>query len=249
MAYPPGTLQIDYARPYETGTIKVEAMGQRAECPDGSIWRYSLMGATTGVANKLYQSAAAVAHWTNQDLAVAWTAGDTEVSFHDGGTAFTVNQLEGGHLITEETTLLGGRYRVKSNKVTAAQETLCTLEDGVSIVTTVAIADGCSAILNQWNAVIIYPATIPSQALAGIPCKIHAASAYHWEQTRGVASCLFDSGATPPVVGNAVRPSTDDVGAIELRDETAGAIDFQDIGYALSAGADAEFGLIFIQIE
>ena len=153
MAYPPGTLQIDYARPYETGTVKVEAMGQRAECPDGSIWRYSLMGGTTGVANKLYQSAAAVAHWTGQDLAVAWTAGDTSVSFHDGGTAFTVNQLEGGTLITEETTLLGGRYRVKSNLVTAAQETICQLEDGVSIVTTVAIADGCSAILNQWNAV------------------------------------------------------------------------------------------------
>jgi hypothetical protein len=248
MAYPPGTLQIDYARPYETGTIKVEAMGQRAECPDGSIWRYSLMGATTGVANKLYQSAAVVANWTNQDLAVAWTAGDTEVSFHDGGTAFTVNQLEGGHLITEETGLLGGRYRVKSNKVTAAQETLCTLEDGVSIVGTVAIADGCSAILNQWNAVIIYPATNPSQGLAGVPCKIHAASAYHWEQTRGVASILSD-GSTSVLVGNAIRPSKDDVGAVELHDETAVQTDFQSLGYALSTAPDAEFGLYFLQIE
>lgn len=248
MAYPPGTLQIDYARPYETGTIKVEAMGQRAETPDGSIWRYSLMGSTTGVANMLYQSAAIVANWTNQDLTVAWTAGDTEVSFKDGGTAFTVNQLEGGHLITEETGLLGGRYRVKSNKVTAANETLCTLEDGVSIVGTVAVADGCSAILNQWNAVIIYPATNPTAGLAGVPCKIHAASAYHWEQTRGVASCASD-GSTSVLVGNAIRPAKDHAGHVELHDETAVETDFQSLGYALSTAPDNEFGLYFLQIE
>ena len=248
MAYPPGTLQIDYARPYETGSVKVEAMGQRAECPDGSIWRYSLMGGTTGVANKLYQSAAVTSNWTNQDLAVAWTAGDTSVSFHDGGTAFTVNQLEGGWLISEETGLLGGRYRVKSNLVTAAAETICQLEDGVSIVGTIAVADGCSAILNQWNAVVIYPATNPTQAMAGVPCKIHAASAYHWEQTRGVASCLSD-GSTAVLVGNSIRPAKDDVGAIELNDETAVENDFQSLGYALSTAPDAEFGLYFLQIE
>ena len=248
LADPPGPLQIDYARPYETGTIKVEAMGQKAESPDGSIWRYSLMGSTTGVANKLYQSAAAVAHWTNIDLAVAWTAGDTEVSFRDGGTAFTVNQLEGGHVITEETGLLGGRYRVKSNKVTAAQETLCTLEDGVSVVGTVAVGDACTGVLNQWNAVIIYPATVPSAALAGIPCKIHAASAYHWEQTRGVAACLLD-GNTANLVGNSLIPSTDDVGALQVRQEADTEIDFQDIAYALTDTDDAEFGLVFLQIE
>jgi hypothetical protein len=247
MAYP-GTMQIDYATPYETGTTKLHPMGQRAECPDGSVWRYSLMGGTTGVANKLYQSAAVVAHWTNQDLTVAWTAGDTSVSFHDGGTAFAVDQLEGGHLITEETTLLGGRYRVKSNTVTAANETICQLEDGVSIVSTVAIGDGCSAILNQWNAVIIYPATNPTQAQAGVPCKVIAASAYGWLQTRGVASILSD-GSTSVLVGNAIRPSKDDVGAVELHDETAVQTDFQSLGYALSTAPDGEFGLYFLQIE
>jgi len=248
MAYPPGTLQIDYARPYETGSVKVEAMGQRAECPDGSIWRYGLMGGTTGVANKLYQSAAIDANWTGQDITVAWTAGDTSVSFKDGGSAFTVNQMEGGTLITEETGLLGGRYRVKSNLVTAANETIMQLEDGVSIVGTVAIADGCTAILNQWNAVIIYPATVPSAGLAGVPCKIHAASAYCWIQTRGIASIVSDV-ETAILVGDTVQCSTDDVGAVQLRQETTTDIDMQDVGYALSVATNLEFGLYFIQIE
>ena len=248
MAYPPGTLQIDYARPYEVGSVKVEAMGQRGESPDGSIWRYGLMGGTTGVANKLYQSAAPTANWTNEDLHVAWTAGDTSVSFPDGGTNFTVNQLEGGWLITEETGLLGGRYRVKSTLVTAASETICQLEDGVSIVGTVAIADGVSAILNQWNAVVIYPATKPTQAQAGIPCIIHAASAYCWLQTRGVASCASD-GSTSVLVGNAIRPAKDHAGHVELHDETAVETDFQSLGYALSTAPDNEFGLYFLQIE
>ena len=248
MAYPPGTLQIDYARPYETGTVKVEAMGQRAECPDGSIWRYSLMGGSTGVANNLDQSAAIVGNWTNEDLHVAWTAGNTSVSFPDGGTTFTVNQLEGGWLITEETGLLGGRDRVKSNLVTAAAETICQLEDGVSIVGTVAIGDGVSAILNQWNAVIQYPGTNPTAGIAGVPCKIHAAAAYHWEQTRGVASCLSD-GSTSVLVGNGIRPAKDHAGAVELNDETAVENDFQSLGYALSTAPDTEFGLYFLQIE
>ena len=137
---------------------------------------------------------------------------------------------------------------MKSNTVTVSAETIMQLEDGVSIVGTVAIGDACTAILNQWNAVIIYPATNPSAGIAGVPCKILAGGAYLWEQTRGVASCLSD-GSTSVLVGNSIRPSKDHAGAVELNDETAVENDFQSLGYALSTAPDTEFGLYFLQIE
>ena len=154
MAYP-GTLQVDYATPYETSTTKLPyPVGQKAETPDGCIFRYSEMAGTTGVANKLYQSAAPTAHWCTQAVAVALAVGDTEISQHDGGTAFTVNQMAGGTIVVEETSDLGHIYRVKSNVVTAANETVCQLEDGVTVQKEMAVAannhgslepvDGCS---------------------------------------------------------------------------------------------------------
>jgi len=72
-------------------TLQLYPIGQKAETPDGSIYRYVLMGGVTGVANKLYQGAAtAVANWTTQQHTVDLAVGDTEISFFDGGTPFTV---------------------------------------------------------------------------------------------------------------------------------------------------------------
>ena len=95
MAYP-AALQIDYAAPYETTTTQLYPIGQKAEDTDGSVFRYTLMGAATGIANSLYQSAIPTANWVTQTHTVEATAGDTSLSFDDGGTAFTVNQAAGG---------------------------------------------------------------------------------------------------------------------------------------------------------
>ena len=83
---------------------------------------------------------------------------------------------------------------------------------------------------------------------AGIPRIIIAANAYGWLQTRGPASCVIDA-STPPLVGNTVRVSHDDDGGIEVRDETAAQIDYQDIGYAMETAPDLDFGHIFLTIE
>src|SRR3990167_5407727 len=99
MAYP-ANLAIEFKTPYETGATQIYPIGQKAETPDGSIYRYCMMGGTIGVANKTYQGAAtAVANWTTQAHTVAIAVGDTEISFKDGGTAFTADQLAGGALL------------------------------------------------------------------------------------------------------------------------------------------------------
>lgn len=250
MAYP-ASLQIDYAAPYETTTTQLYPIGQKAEDTSGSIFRYTLMGSTVGIANNLYQSAIPTAFWISQTHTVEATAGDTSLSFDDGGTAFTVNQAAGGTVLFEETDDLGHIYRIKSNVVTVSTETIMQLEDGVTIQVTMAVAASnvMTFILNGWREIIVSPASTNTAPNCGIPRIIIAANAFGWTQTRGVASCLIDSTTLAVLLGNNIRASEDDAGAVALVEETAGISDYQNVGYALETAPDADFGHIFLQIE
>jgi hypothetical protein len=249
MAFP-GTAQIDYATPYETAASQLPyPVGQRAETPDGCLYRYTLMGSVAGVAGKLYQSAAPVANWTTQAHTVALAVGDTEISFKDGGTAFTANQLAQGTISVEETADLGAIYTVKSNVATAANETVCQLHDGVTIQVAMAVAANnvLSALLNPWREIIVHP-SVPTGLCVGIPRVVIGASTWGWAQTRGPANCLSDS-STAVLVANEVRPSEAADGAVALRDETAAYIDYQDVGVAMHAGIDGDFTQIYLKID
>jgi hypothetical protein len=49
--------------------------------------------------------------------------------------------------------------------------------------------------------------------------------------------------------GTQLRGSEDDVGAVALREESVGIMDYQKVGYALETAPDGDFGHIFLQIE
>ena len=246
MAYP-ATLAVEYKTAYETGATQIYPVGQKGTTPDGSIYRYCLMGSTIGVANKTYQGAAtAVANWTTQAHTVALAVGDTEISFKDGGTAFTADQLAGGTILVQETDDLGHIYRVKSNIATAANETVCQLEDGVTVKVAVAVAGGnvLTANLSPWREIIITPLTTPTNMVVGIPRVIIAASAFGWVQSRGVASCLV-SGA--PLPGNIVIPGGAAGSAGIAAGQTTNATVYY--GRMLNLGIDGDFGALFLTLE
>ena len=246
MGYP-HTLAVEYKTPYETGSTQIYPVGQRAMTPDGSVFRYSLMGATVGVANKMYQGAAtAVANWTSQAHTVALTAGDTQISFKDGGTTFTADQLAGGTILVQETDDLGHIYRVKSNVATATAETVCQLEDGVTVKVAVAVAGGnvLTANLSPWREIVITPATTVTNMVVGVPRILIAASAWGWVQSRGVASCLV---AGAPLPGNIVIPGgvggTIGIAAGQTTNATV------YLGRMLNLGIDGDFGAVYLTLE
>ncbi len=247
----PGTVQLGYGAPYETGTTKLYTVGQRMETPDGSIFRYSLMGGTIGVANKIYQGAAADTNWQDTEHTTALVVGDTQISFLDDGTAFTVDQAEGGHITVESAADLGHYYRIKSNTVTDTNVTVMQLEDGVAVQFAVPVAGGnhLTFTLSQWSACLIGIAGVNTAANAGVPRVVVAASAYGWMQTKGPASCLVDSDAQAVLVGNAVRNGSAAAGAVSLLDETAGKIDYGHVGYCMFTAADAGFATIYLQLD
>ncbi|MEE9149928.1 MAG: hypothetical protein V3U27_21330 [Candidatus Tectomicrobia bacterium] len=246
MAYP-ATLQIDYAAPYETGGTQLYPIGQKAESTDGSIYRYTLMGSTIGIANNLYQAAVPTNNWLSQTHTIEATAGDTSISFEDGGTTFTVNQAAGGTVLFEETDDLGGIYRIKSNTATAVAETIMQFEDGVTVQTTMAVAASnvMTFLLNPWSATIVVPTTTPTAIHAGIPRVIIAASAYGWLQTRGVASCLIIGVV---VKGNPVITAGTTAGSVGPPASQTTTITTL-VGQAMEVAPTADFGHIFLTLE
>ena len=247
----PGTLDIPYSTPYETGLKQLHAVGQKAETPDGSIFRYTQMGATLGVANKLYQSSLPVDNWRTILHTVALAVGDTEISFNDDGTAFVANEAAGGTIIAEETADLGHIYRVKSNIATASNETIMQLEDGVTVQVAVAVdtANVLTFIKNPWKDVLITPTAATTAGYAGVPRVVIAIAAYGWLQTRGPCSCLIETDTSALLVGNGVHSSLDVAGAVSLHDEVATEIDVAHLGFCLNTAPTADFGHIFLQIE
>ena len=246
MAYPE-SLQIDYAAAYETTSTQLYPIGQKAEDTSGNIFRYTLMGSTVGIANSLYQGEPPTTNWVTQTHTVEATAGDTSLSFDDGGTAFTVNQAAGGTVLFEETDDLGHIYPIKSNVVTASTETIMQLQDGVTIQVTMAVAASnvMTFILNPWSAVVIHPTTTPTALPCGIPRVIIAANAFGWLQTRGPASCLVIGTA---IVGNIAIPAGTTAGAIgPAATQTTTVTDI--IGTIMEAGPTADFGHIFLKLE
>jgi hypothetical protein len=253
----PGTFEIDYSIPYETEAAPRHEIGQRAEAPDGSIFRYSEMGSTTGVANKLYQGAAAVGNWQKSEHTVDLVVGDTEISFFDGGSSgsadFAVDEAAGGHIVVESAADLGHVYRIKSNLVTDTNQTIMQLMPGVSVIYEVLDASGnhLTFTKNQWKEVILSIQGINTAANAGVPRVIILKDAFGWLQTRGVSSCIVDSAAEAVLVGNGIRAGNLEAGAVSLWDETSAAdeIDYTPMGYCMFTADTSNFAQIYLQVE
>ena len=104
---------------YEMTAYQLFPLGQKLVTPSGSVFRYTEMGATVGVASNLYQSEVPQADWSTQAIAgTAMTVGDTTIAFTPAvGTALVANDLARGTVIAEETDDLGAIYPIKSHYV------------------------------------------------------------------------------------------------------------------------------------
>ncbi len=237
---------------YAVGTQQLRSLGQKMLTPDGSVFRYSEAAGAELAANLLNQGAVPDSNLLSQLLTTAATIGDTTITQTDGASTAAADYLAGGTILMEETGDLGTIYRVKSNLATVSNEIVCTLEDGVTVQKTVAVAANnvSSALINLWKDIVVSPTSANAAANVGIARKIIAANGFGWVQTRGVASCLIDSTALAVLLGNTVRASEDDAGAVALYEEgVAGIVDYQIVGHCLETAPDEDFGHIWLAIE
>lgn len=253
----PNTIQGSHAEPYNTGSVRLYDLGQRLECPNGRIYRYSEMGATVGVANKIYASEAPDTALDTLQIAATQTAAtSTTMTFTNGTTAITEDMFKFGYVIVEETDDLGEIHRIYSNNAVAVGgEGTLYLYPGDVVQVTVDTTGGnvITIIKNPFKDIIIAPlsATLTSH-LIGVPPVIIAANAYGWVQTHGVCSILVEG---TPIIGQEVRitestsaANTGAVTALDYNEDDADE-DLGTVARCMEVAATTEFGTFFLVIE
>lgn len=205
---------------------------------DGREFRWCVAGGTSLVAGKLQQSPVQVAN--HLDLAIVNTQaiGDTQITVTLGATAATANQYAGGSVQIEEATGVGIQYQISSHPA-AALSTNLTLNLADPIVVALDTTSKATLVLNQFNGVIVNPATA-----TGIPVGVAVwalpTTTLGWIQTHGPAVCLNDGGTT---VGLGLAPSASVAGAVKTMAAT-----LCQVGYAMQTGSDTKYCGIFLTL-
>lgn len=248
-----------------TGTLDPSpstAVGQRFDLNDGREVRLISNGAVALTSGVLVQGVAITANHQNMAVAVPATypatAGTFQVSVTLGATKLNVNQYQGGYLIVNAGTGIGQTLRVASNPaaVSAGAATIITLEDPIQV--TLDATSKVSLIPSPYQNCVINPTTATNSPVGVTLYPVAAATLNTYDATsgaltttgvaqyafvvsKGVSSCLADSGVA--AVGVGISPSTTTAGAI-----TMSLAYMTSIGRALQSSVSAESRTVFLDL-
>ena len=220
-------------------------------------FRYALMGGTSGMTGKLYQSVVPLAGHLDEVISSP-VVGATTISFTPAVETtddLAANELADGFLWTNGTEAgLGELYRIKSHPaIVGAVAGVLTLWDAIRVAPH---ADLTASVLhNPYRKVIIHPSPPTAPVVGACPTAIKA-NYYCWLQTRGLCPVLCDG--TTVVIGNWVVASPGTVsgtevdGAVSLFGLSEGAPPTggsrQIIGVVVAAAAAADYALIDLRL-
>ena len=223
------------------------SVGQKMELPDNRLFRYTLMGGTIGVANKLYQSSIPDAGWLRENNATATVKDDTRIDTSNTTTAIIANDFAEGYVMFENADDFGRIWQIAENEVGNDTVHGFVLKPGVTVGVIIAVTNPMNQIFNPWKKVIISPASVNTSLVAGVPPSIIAAADWGWCQTRGIGSCLVDGTV---IIGQEVRPSEAVAGAVsEMNYDDAANPDQGSIGRVVEVAPTADFGLVNLTID
>ena len=206
------------ANPFTEGTSQLWPLGTKLIYGEREF-RYAFSNGAVN-AGVLLQSAAAVAHHRDCNVASEGAAGAYSVTVTLGATAATKNQYKDGYLAVEidsaDVNSQGQMWKIQSNPAADASATLTlTLYDPLqnALPTTADV----SLIQNPYMDVVIAPIT-HTGAVVGVSTIETADNRYFWAQTGGICSAL--ASGTLLLGGMAVRSDTT-AGAVEPLDDSA----------------------------
>jgi len=237
-----GSVPLLFGQDVLTSSATQQApIGSYAETADGRGYRYSLVGAVSTVAGKVYQGTALDA--TNLQpsggLGVAAAAIGTTTVTISTSTTVAANLLANGYMSVCVTPGQGYIYSIKSNTVTAGAAGL-VVELSDPLIVALTTSSKVILVQNTYSGIVVEPGT-PTAAIAGVPNSIITNAQYGWTQVRGACSVLFTGTG---VAGKAVG---------SLSGGTAGsaapAIAATNIlGYHMATGITAEYAFIHLTI-
>ena len=230
----------DEVDPYAESSTKQFPLGTKLSCWGGEeIYRYALEGGAGVEIGALVQALVPLAGHINE-VCGSEAIGDTVIAFTPNTQTtddLAVNELAGGYIYIYDGAGEGAKYRIKSHPaIVGAVSGDLTLYDPIRIATAGLVA---TVLHNKFYKFLIHPAP-PTAVVLGWTVAAVTASYYCWLQTKGPCCALIDGAV---VMGEEVRPSEDDDGAVaaQVYDEDNDA-DHGIVGKVLEIGADAAGG-------
>jgi hypothetical protein len=162
----------------------------------------------------LAQQSAVVAN--HQNVVVAGSAGDQQVTVTLGATAATADQYLGGYLSGLSGTGAGQTVRIRTHGAIALS-TAGTFFLDEPLTTTFAATPKASLTKNPYMGAIISSSGDTTQQVVGVPIITVTAAFWGWFQTKGIAAVLVNG--TPAVGSGLIKSAT-----------TAGAADIEGTG-------------------
>jgi hypothetical protein len=207
-------------------------------------FRYYKNDGTVDIAGNLYQGALTISGHIGRALDTP-AAGTTTVGFTPTSTNITLDQYTNGYFFVTTANADGGYLgRIKScPAVTAGSEGDIVLYDPLPIV--IAGASTGTLLASPWHLPIIHSSP-PTAPVCGWAQAATVASQWGWLGYHGPMSALIDGTV---VIGNALRPSEDDDGAVALLDfDEADDANHGQVGLCMAVGADQTFGAIWAML-
>jgi hypothetical protein len=215
-------------------------------------FRYAQNGGTLGEIGALEQAVVPLAGHINEVVGTH-AVGDVAITFTPNTCCtddLTANELQDGFLYIYDAGGEGGYYQVLSHPaITGGASGVITLADPIRVA--VAAAATATVLHNPYRQHIIHPSPPTAQPLGWNTGPV-TASYYHWLQTGGPCAAQIDGTV---IMGEMVRPSEDDDGAVALLDyDEAADADHGPVGRVLEIGADgagaqATFGSIWAMLD
>ena len=210
-----------------TSATKVRRLAEEGYMFPGRWFRYALAGAAQTVGNLCTSVSATGAH----DLDVVPTAsravGDTTVTI--ASLTITEDEYADGFLIFNDEEEEGHQYLIRGNTGASAADSTITLDEEDGFVVAITTSQGMGLVHSICFDVVVYPNT-PTGSPVGLLCVDWADNDYGWIQFRGPACANIYEG-TAVTAGDALMPSLNTAGAMELFDKSNDTGDYGVIAW------------------
>ncbi len=206
------------------------------------VYRYAKNGAVAGAVSELMQAVVPLAGHINEVIGTH-SIGSTTIDFTPN-TATTddlaANELQDAYIIIYTDVGEGHKYKILSHPaIVGAVLGVLTLVDPVRVA--IGASATATVIHNRFSNIIVSPAPITAIP-AGFNQQVITANYYYWILTQGPTGLLIDGTV---VLGEHVRPSEDDIGAVAAMGFNEGTTALPDdgiVGRVMDIGADAASG-------
>lgn len=236
--------------PYAESVTQEWPLGTKLEYGE-ETYRYSLCGGTGVEIGALCQAVVPLAGHINEVCGAA-AVGDLTIDFTPNTQTtddLAENELARGYVYIYDGAGEGAKYLIKSHPaIVGAVLGVLTLYDPIRIATAGLVA---TVLHNKFYKFLIHPSP-PTAVVVGWTVAAVTADYYCWLQTNGPLCALIDGTV---VMGQIVRPSEDDDGAVaDLDFDEADDANHGAVGKVMEIGADATgnaatYGFIDARLE